>query len=354
MAVTKDPTAANILSSLQITGASTEGGLEAAGAVPVLNASGKLDKSFIPLDAISQEISLPPLDQTAYVDQTSEAENPDGSIAKPFTTLTAAAQAGFSNFILSPGNYGTVTLDLDGNIAPWIRILATGSATFTTFNIRNYATNANILLLNVSVTSSLLMSSSKDSNLYLLGFGTYNTVQGTLSNTDDPFTADKYLQSLNLGPCVTLTNPPVNVGVLAFLAADNRIGNTTQIPGGTVKDVITRMRATGLVIPTFTVTVGHPENGISCQSTTIEVGETPNTYDLMELGNSLVKKINAVFYRKGSSLEVTSITASGAIQANSVSAVTLTATTKVVTPKIQMGDIFLTIDDEGFLVIEEE
>ena len=69
MALRNNPTAANILSSLQISGATAKGGQGAEGMVPVLNAAGKLDKSFIPLDAISQEISLPPLDRTAYVDR---------------------------------------------------------------------------------------------------------------------------------------------------------------------------------------------------------------------------------------------------------------------------------------------
>lgn len=354
MALRSNPTAANILSSLQISGATAKGGQGAEGMVPVLNAAGKLDKSFIPLDAISQEISLPPLDRTAYVDRSSEAETPDGSIAKPYKTLAAAAQAGFANFILSPGDYGAVTLDLNNVESSWIRILGTGSVSFTTLNIRNYKENANIVLLNASVTSSLMMASNLNSNLYLMGFATYNTVQGTLDNIDDPFTATKYLRSLNIGPCVRLVNPPVNAETLLFLAEDSRIGNSTEIPGATARDVIKRMRATKITVPTFAMTLGHPENGISCSESQVEVDESLNAYGLMDLGNTLVKKINEVFYRKGSSLEVTGVSATGAVQAASVTAGTVTATTKVVAPRIQIGSSILKVDDEGFLVVEEE
>jgi hypothetical protein len=89
MANALNPTAANIISSLGVKGATSEGGEGYSGYVPMLDESGKLSLSFIPQGAAA--MAMPPLHDVAFVDPGSNSETPTGSIAAPFKTLSDAA-----------------------------------------------------------------------------------------------------------------------------------------------------------------------------------------------------------------------------------------------------------------------
>ena len=132
MANALQPTAANIISSLGIKGATVSENLP--GYVPVLDATGHLNAKFIPANA--EQYAIQPLSDVAFVDPyttvgfDSEGTDVDtdpenmiriGSIAAPFKSVTEAASryaptdaalAGkYAAFMLAPGKYD------DGEIA---------------------------------------------------------------------------------------------------------------------------------------------------------------------------------------------------------------------------------------------
>ena len=363
-----NPTAANVLSSLQIAGGALKGGTPSAGHVPVLDSRGLLDVSTLPLDEISAQVSIPHLAATAYVDPESgkDIADSDGSIARPFKTLHYAASVLdedsrpiFTNFILSPGSYGTENVTFS-QYASFIRIIGTGTVMFDTLQVGGYQSGATVMLFNISVTSTLLMSKSVNSNLVLLGYGKYGLVKGTVSNTLDPISSDRYLKSVLIGPCVEVTSYDENVETTGFIATTGTVGNVSVVVGKSVTDALNRLQGKKIIVPVFSKF--EPDSGSSDPSdeegisfTVEEVAtsgsssDSYDVYDIRRIGETLVSAVNATFFKTGDDIRVRDILARN-IKVERVE------TESVETDSINFGEtgINLKIDDGGFLVVEEE
>lgn len=126
-----DPTAANIISSLGIKGATDKSGSEYRGYVPVLDENGKLNAQVVPAEAWS--LSIPHLSDVVFVDPNTEIDEKSqtGSIASPYSSLSAAARSfepsesasdsnleRYAAFILAPGEYYDSVMEFSTKFIP--------------------------------------------------------------------------------------------------------------------------------------------------------------------------------------------------------------------------------------------
>lgn len=363
MAVNKlNPTAANILSSLQIKGATTGTGPDKYGYVPILNAEGKLDIGVIPLDSISTDISIQGLNATAFVDLKSESDNPDGSIAKPFRTLQAAISATdssgnpFEYFILAPGDYGSVELDFQGHSGTTVYFI--GSAQFDTLTVRNYETGFLSVFINVSA-NKLMMATPEFASVTLLGYCQFGEVRGVLSS-DDEVTADVYLQAVNIGPCATLLSQPVNAAKLTYVASAGRIGNdhtASLILGASVADALKRLQGKRLRLPIFKVDPFDHQISYDLEDLQSREDASAETdyYSFERFATTLVEALNAAFYSEGDDIDVGTV---HAYEINSEGDIYTQGDIQgktVLARKIHIGEgvsqSIMEIDGDGFLTI---
>lgn len=358
-------TQANILSSLHVSGVTRTGGMESVNKIPVVGADGFLDASLIPIDRVSANISIPRLSATAYVDPEAGKDEstgadipgyvPDGSIAKPFRTVSAAAAAKdssghgvFSNFILTPGEYADddVNLSTSNTI---VRIIGTGTVIYggpIGLKIRNYQPGTTVLLFNISVTATFGMLTNMPSSVVLLGRGDFGSVRGTSGDAGDAL-SEIFLKSVSVGPCVKV-NGLQNVEGVVYITTTDDIGNASGVVGATGTAALDRLHGRKIRIPAFST----DKSGLSVSF--VEVGEKDGregeSYDLFDLGSfgtSLKDAVNKTFYKSGDDLDVRDIV-TRYIKATKVTAQVVSA------DKLVFGDIHLFLDDDGCLSVGEE
>lgn len=347
------PTAANILSSLNIKGASATGGTLAAGKVPVLNSEGKLDASFMPVHEIITELDIKSLTDIAYVDYDTgrgdQSYVPSGSIAHPFRDLTEAAEAGFSSFVLTPGDYGSSNVILYTNSTS-INIICPGTAKFSSLTVSGYSQGAVITLYNISVTSTLSVNESAASTVVFTGTSDINKLKGRESISGGISTW--FVEEAKIGPTANVKEFQYTESV-SYLAGSSRVSNdSAKVRGETVTDAIDRLYDHHIRIPVFEAS----EEGITVSGFKDIVVDTESSdgssndfevYNLREIGESLVEAANSTFYKENDSpvfneVVATSVTVKDAVTDNiSVSnAITLGST-----PIFIDNDNFLTIGD---------
>ena len=293
---------ANILSSLKIKGASTTGGEGKNGFVPVLDSTGKLDASTIPLGLISQLIEIPPLTDMAVVDSQANAEIATGSFAAPFKTISAAATRGYSNFLLIGGSYGNDNVSIGAALpGAIIRIFSIGTSTFNNLTFSRCPNGAFFRFYDVSVTAKLEFSSDVDINASLLGYGATGTVKTASESSSLKLEIDSTYRVDNIDVA-----DDVDVTV-EYIAKSSRIENDSQAPGDTVADTLDVLSSRKIRIPVFT----SDATGLHVLTTTdVSADLLTNTYILSAFGTELATAINNRFHKDGDSPSYNAVTAS--------------------------------------------
>lgn len=329
------PTAANIIASLGIKGA-TDGTnpLElASGFVPVLGADGKLSVNFIPSGAA--QMSVPPLYNVAVVDPNTTATERNGSIAAPFKSLSEASGFGPNGgkvaLILAPGDYSTGALSLTR--PGELYIIGLGECWLTADPINIGMRSGSLLFLqNVSMSVGARMNVTGASGIYCLG--------------------RTYLATLTGGSWLKLSSEArvdsTDIENITFLSEDSRIGNTSGVPGATVKDAVGRLgrrtiRVSKIVDESSCLVVDSSSSydDISAES----VGGGQEVYDLTSRDRILMNAINRAI-RPQTDLVVNSVTAN-TVTAGQVDAGGVRANV------FSLGGYHLTVDAYGYLVVDE-
>lgn len=336
----KKPTAANIISSLGVKGAISgiPSGADAskyANFVPMLDADGKLSVDFIPLSAVEQVVR--PISNVAIVDPNTEVEedNRKGSTVAPFKTLhEAAAKVGFDStgrcaILLMPGRYSgneNAYMDFRG-LGKFVAIIGIGACEISSSNLNIYGvTGGQVFIQDVSSNNNVEVFYS--SGVTCLG-KTY--IGGTL-----------YVGQITLKLSSEARVASTNAKAIQYLSDDAHIGNTSNVPGATVKHALNRLHSRKIRV--MKVSVGSSGlDGSSFEDIIAGSDSGADVYDLRKHDEVFVKGLNK-FVDATKNLVAESVTAkkivADEIQVNSLKMNALT-----------LGGYKLGIDTYGYLVI---
>lgn len=330
-----DTTAANILSSLKVRGASLTGGRGKEGYVPVLGSDGTLDLSVIPSDSASALIDIAALRTTAFVDANASypsGVSPTGSIAKPFKTLKAAADAGFGNFVLVGGAFGTETVSVSNAQHGVVRIFSLGQSTFDALTLSGYTSGTVFEFSDVSVLATLMFSGQMPCRVSLLGDGSVRTLRALNSASVDA--------TVDAGFVVEDTIGDVDI---AYGASSDRIANASSVAGDTVSDALDAVGVRKVRIPVFT----YDETGVHADDY-VDIAASDGLYSLLGLAN-IAEAVTTLFHKDGDDVAYNDVQATD-VRAGSVVADSTT------TESLNFGDegtvkAVVSVSEDNFLEV---
>ena len=355
MANALSPTAANIISSLGIRGATV--GENLPGFVPVLDDNGKISVKLIPDDAA--KLAVAPISDVAFVDPyTSEkdAEKRTGSITAPFVSVMEAASrfvpsgyakaAGCMAFVLFPGRYTDTLVDFPSSngFSPLsVYMIGVGECVFTSTNVSitgaftysgSEVRSPELFLQNVVLNGVLTVSGVP--NVTCLGKTFINDLELGGTGSRLYISADSRVSS-------------TNVTKISFLSEADNVGNTSEVDGDTVEGALNTLGRRKIRV----AKVSYGSTGITVDSSVEDVSAKPDSagyevYDISERDRVFAQGINDIL-RNG---KFESITA-GTIQANSISTTSLTAN-EINVNSFKMGGYRIQIDAYGYLVVLDE
>ena len=323
-----NPTAANIISSLGIKGATVDEKLP--GFVPVLNANGMLDAKFIPPASIG--IAVPPLTNVAFVDPNTSVSERTGSIAAPFLNITEAvsnfAERSCVAIMLCPGSYPDSDILFRGSPSS-VFLIGLGECRFMANQVVMYglATISRVFLQNIVTDTTIRIPG--DRSVFCFG----NTSIGVLN--------------VGSGGSVSLSAESrvfsTDAGSVSYLSEASNVGNTSTVAGATVEDALTRLN--GRKIRVANITVGSSGFIIGSSYTDIDADSSGqfDIYDLSERERSLAAGVNK-FTEHKDDIVVKTVTAD-TITADIVNARDFN------TESIVLGGYRLAIDEYGYLVV---
>jgi len=349
-----NPTAANILSSLEVKGATSVGGAEQEWKLPVLNGEGVLDTSLLPIERISESIDVPTLGDTAYVDPSAGADvegyQGTGSIVKPFRTLDEAASynAGgktFANFLLvsgSPADYSSAHPNF-ATRETIIRIFSTGTVQFGSLSFDWLVPETRFILNNISVSSVFHLRTELACLVQITGASSIGTLRGSVDNSGG---LPQMLTDVEIDPSVKILSF-TNIKSLGYLASGIRIANgSSRVRGETVAEATDTLGNRRIRIPKFTADVyGVHIGSVEDVQADSDSSDDYELHDITDIGYTLTEALNSTFYKKGDSPEFNSVTAS------KVRTDMLTASTSVRTEKTILGHTPIYVDTDNFLMI---
>lgn len=348
------PTAANIISSLGIKGATVNENLP--GYVPVLDANGKLNAKFIPADAA--QLSIPPLSNLAFVDPyTSVAEYAAdgvtrlrvGSVVAPFKSISEAAEnfsptsdaaAGkYVAFALVPGKYEDDVIQFPVGKSPLsLYFIGLGECRFSQSKLTIYGMSGTIsgrkpvvFLQNVYMAGEIAMSTDSDavvlgkSYIHVLSIGSGNTLSLASESRVDS----------------------TDAGTVSFLSEASRIKNTSDVHGVTVGDALGRLGRRKVRISNVTAdSSGFDINSSSSYiDLSAESSGSSDIYDLRRRDRLFVEGINRLF-KRGKDIVADSVTAKTVIA-------DVVNTKELRMDALALGGYKLTIDTYGYLVVAD-
>ena len=233
MANRLNPTAANIISSLGVKGATATEPLE--GYVPILGPDGKLSVEFIPNSAA--KMSVPPMSDVAFVDPYTEENDPDlrnGSIAAPCKYISEAASK-FSNtggdraaIVLAPGvyNYNDSQVSFGSSIKK-VYLIGLGRCYIDvnggSFSI-SVGQDVDLTIQNINVSTT--MSISAGTTIRLVGNTYINELLS--SNSTLVISAEARVES-------------TDASTIQLASDSAHVSNTSSVQGNTVGDAIERL-----------------------------------------------------------------------------------------------------------------
>ena len=332
MANRLNPTAANIISSLGVKGATASEPIE--GYVPVLGPDGKLSVEFIPDSAA--KMSVPPISNVAFVDPYTEEGDENlrnGSVAAPFNSITEAASRfsyddGIVALLLAPGVYD---MDTSVNFVSASKVYLIGVGPFTVdVNGGSFTVTINpgaeLTVQNVRITTTMSVSSGTSIRLFGNTF-----INNLLSeNSSLLISSDSRVESTDITD-------------IEFASDSQHIANTSSVAGDTVGDALERLGNRKIRI----LRIEAGSSGIDTGSSFVDVSaESSGEYDIYDLRNRdevLASAISELF-RRSRHIEADDITA-GTVSANSVT------TRNLSIDYLKLGGYNIEVDVYGYLVV---
>ena len=360
------PTAANIISSLGIKGATVSDALP--GYVPVLGPDGTLSAKFIPADAALS--AIPGLSDAAFVDPNTDVEQSlrKGSVEAPYKTLSEAAEkfrpslssqsAKNVAFILAPGMYG-----VDGNTS-----VDFPQGWNEAFPLRGNPSNVYLIGIggcrfsNDIVVSGMDTSSGQTLVLQNVDIGSHSLT--VLGNATVVLFGKTYVGgNLSAGSSDSGgTRVQLNVGVLRlsadsyvgspyansieYISKDATIANTSGVRGSaTVREALDRLDARKI---RFARIYGSG-SGLTAGSSYDVSAESAGGYDVYKTGDRDRALVDAIrnIYGKFENINAQTVTAVD-IEATG----TLTAKTLSI-DVLKLSGYEVEIDNYGYLVVSD-
>lgn len=334
MANSLSPTAANIISSLGIKGATGSvpvgQGPSFYGYVPILNENGKLDSSFISYESAAGSVS--PFRNAAIVDCGTEIGdgNRNGSVSAPFKTLSEAASrlipdsTGSIALIVMPGTYQDINVSFSGSPSHVFIVCVGDVMTDNDMVIRGIRGSLSIQGLNISAAITVGGCSSVE----FLG----GTNIGSNVNIGD---AIAYLSSEVSGDIAS----KLHAADVKWISGAYRIGFGQD--GSTVGSAIDTLSLRTIKISD----ISAGQDGISTVNTR-EIHAENGTYDLTGVMGGIASAINSMFQNgKFSSIEVTGLAKIGSVEATTIK------TNELNMDSLLMGGYRIAIDSFGYLIV---
>ena len=349
MANDLSPTAANIISSLGILGATVSETIP--GYVPILGPNGKLSADFIPADAA--QASIPHLSDAAFIDPHTSVESGlrSGSIVAPYKTIGEAAEKfvpsayakseGFVAFILSPGTYeefGNDEIDFNSRSDSWhpekLFIIGLGVCK----------------LQNPMSISGMSSRGGNEVVLQNLDFG-----QNDVSILNNPVVTclgkTNIGGNLIIGQSATLklsadAYASTDASTVEYLSKDRSVGNTSSVKDSTtVKDALDRLDSRKVRV----ARISGSGSGITAGSSYDVSAESSGGVDVYHLGDRDRALVSAIrnLYSKFANIHAQTVTAVD-IEATG----TLTANTLSI-DVLKLGGYNVEVDNYGYLVVSE-
>lgn len=363
MANALSPTAANIISSLGIKGATVVDALP--GYVPVLGPDGKLSADFIPEDAALS--ALPSLSDAAFVDTNTEVEQSvrKGSIEAPYKTLSEAAanfrpsassqSAKTVSFILAPGIYGvdgndTVEFPPGWNVEPSrgnpskVYLIGIGGCVLSNGIVvsgMDTSSGQTLVVQNIDIGSNNLTVLG-NATVVLLG-KTY--IGGSLSSGSEVIEGvrvQKEIGVLRISADSHVGSPYASS--IEYISNSSKIGNTSGVRGSaTVKDALDRLDSRKIRL----TRISGSGSGITAGSSYELSAESAGGHDVYNIGERDIALVNAIreLYGKFENIDAQTVTAvdieaTGTLKANTLSIDVL-----------KLGGHDIEIDNYGYLVV---
>lgn len=342
------PTAANIISSLGVKGAVDKiptgaTGSSFGGYVPVLNADGKIDLSFIPPGAAA--ISVTRFHNVAIVDPgaVDDGSPRTGSVIAPYITIREAASSFTADeghdghasrcaILLMPGKYDDEEA-LFAVLPKEALIIGIGECVLGSSPFYVSGLGGKLTLVNIVSNGTIRVVGA--SEIQCLGKCYIHTLSASGSRLK--LSADSRVES-------------TDIANVAYLSDASRVGYTTNPDTGatetTVKDALDRIdgrriRITNITADSSGFDIAEPEY----TDVSPEKISGREIYDLTDFGRVLVEGINRLV-RLGRNPEFDTVTADKVI-ANSVETKALKMDALV------LGGYKLAIDTYGYLVIAD-
>ncbi len=338
-----DPTAANIVASLGIKGA-TEGGATAdgrfAGYVPVIGKNGKLNASLIDADAISLAVS--PVSSIVYVDAGTSApvEFRTGSITAPFASLPEAAGkfAAFDDsdsdryvaFVLAPGRYSGMMKFESPRMPRKVAIVGVGRCEIADgFSVSGFASmqgETPVVLFKDIVCEDGTIGIASQSSIYVVGkseIGKINSEGSELKISSEAIVGS-------------------TTAKLSYLSKDSRIANSSSVPGATACDAFNRLWKR--VVRVGDVSYDKENSKFTIGEVSKDITGEDDVFDLAERDKVFVEGINALFDR-GRSITAGTLTVEGSLTAS------VAEINELKIRHLALGGYKLSVDLYGYLVI---
>lgn len=334
MANALSPTAANIISSLGIKGATVSENL--SGFVPVLDENGKISVNLIPDDAA--KLAVESMSNVVFVDPYTEEDDPSartGSIVAPFKTISEAASRSTPAgdriaIVLAPGVYGDGGVVFSGS-PKHVYLIGIGECVIDAdpMAISGLGAAPELFLRDISSAHAINVVGSP--KITLLG-KTYVKNLNASEGATLSVSADSRVDSTSISK--------------VFLASDDRIGNTSSVDGETVKDALGRLDARKIRV----AKISGAGSGIDVWSSYEDIGASSfggfDAYDMRARDSALVGAIKDLYSKfrnlNAESVTAETITATGTLNANTLSIDVL-----------RLGGYNVEIDTYGYLVIAE-
>ena len=339
----RNPTAANILSSLGVKGAVSmipegEEPSSYAGFVPVLDESGRLDIKFIPSRAVESIVA--PIKNVVVVDPGSTAVEETGSVVAPFKTIDAAAAAakpdasGRCAILLVPGRYPAMgnSIAQFSNMPSEVFFLGIGECVLdaTTFNVGGIANNGSVFFRDIVAESCVKVVNS--CTVTCLGRTYFDRLEAGSGS----------LLKLSSEARVSSTD----IERVSYLSEASRVGNGSSVPGATVKDALDRVGGRRVRILNVTAdSSGFSYDSSSYADVEAESSDQREVYDLRRFEKVLIDGINR-FVEKGKDISAETVTAK-TVKAEVVE------TDKLKMDAMVLGGYKLAIDPYGYLVVAD-
>ena len=333
MANRLNPTAANIISSLGVKGATATEPLE--GYVPILGPDGKLSVEFIPNSAA--KMSVPPISDVAFVDPYTEERDADlrnGSIAAPCKYISEAASK-FSTtdgdrvaIVLSPGVYNDSQVSFGSSIEK-VYLIGLGRCYIDvnggSFSI-SVGQGVDLTVQNIDVPTT--MSVSAGTTIRLVGNTHINELLS--SNSTIVISAEARVES-------------TNASTIQLASDSAHVSNTSSVQGKTVGDAIERLGGRKIRILRIDAGSSGVDFGSSFEDIEAESSGSDDIYDLRGRDSSIASALSELFRR--SKHIVADDVSAGIISADSISTRSLSI------DALKIGGYNIEVDAYGYLVV---